>query len=97
MLTIPEFRGGAPLDLAAIRAADAAQRAALVAQAAHSSREEIAARVSACRSCPDAATGSATCSACELRCGHIAAQPGQQLIALAASTCPRGLWPRNDT
>lgn len=93
MLAIPPHIPTAPLDLAAIRAADAAQRAALAAGAQHCTRDELAARVAACRACSDSAPGSATCAACDLRCAHPAAQPGRQLLAVAASTCPRNLWP----
>lgn len=92
MLTIPPHRPTPPLDLAAIRAADAAQRAALAAGTS-CSREQIDARVAACRACSDSAPGSATCPACDLRCAHPDARPGEQLLAVAASTCPRNLWP----
>lgn len=92
MLTIPPHRPTPPLDLAAIRAADAAQRAALVSSAEYCDREQIAARVAVCRSCSDSAPGSATCSACDLRCAHPDARPGEQLLAHRASHCPRNLW-----
>lgn len=92
MLTIPPHSPTPPLDLAAIRAADAAQRAALAAGTS-CSREQIAARVAACRACADSAAGSATCSACDLRCAHPDARPGEQLLAHRASHCPRNLWP----
>lgn len=93
MLTIPPHIPSAPLDLAAIRAADAAQRAALAASAKHCTRDELAARVAACRACSDSAPGSATCAACDLRCAHPLAGSHQTLLAVAASTCPRNLWP----
>jgi len=93
MLTIPPHRPTPPLDLAAIRAADAAQRAALVSSAEYCDREQIAARVAACRTCSDSAPGSATCAACDLRCAHPDARTGEQLLAVATSTCPRNLWP----
>lgn len=89
MVTVTQFRGSPPLDLAAIRAAEAAQRAA----PAHCTREQIADRAAACRTCSDSAPGSATCAACDLRCSHPDARPGEQLLAATGSTCPRNLWP----
>lgn len=91
MVTVTTSRERPPLDLAAIRAAEDAHRSALVGQ--HCTREQIDARVAACRACPDSAPGSAACAACDLRCAHPDARPGAQLLAAAASTCPRNLWP----
>ena len=91
MLAVTPYRERPPLDLSAIRAAESAHRNAL--EGPHCTREQIAARVAACRACADSASGSATCAACDLRCAHPDAQPGRQLLAVATSTCPRNLWP----
>ena len=85
MVTVTPYRERPPLDLAAICASEAAP--------AYCTREQIAARVAACRACSDSIGGSATCAACDLRCAHAEAQPGAQLLAVTASTCPRNLWP----
>jgi hypothetical protein len=53
-------------------------------------REEIRERIATCRACEHV---SQACSVCDLRCGHPAAVPGQQAIALAQSTCPSDIWP----
>ena len=87
-LSVSPAVSGAPLDLATIRAREAA-----LAAPAHCTREQIAARVAACRACPDSSAGSPTCAACDLRCAHPAAQPGHQLLASVGSICPRNLWP----
>lgn len=92
MLTVTPDRPHHVLDLAAIREAESAQRAAQSAPA-HCTREQITARVAACRACSDSAPGSATCAACDLRCAHPLAGSNQGLLAAAASTCPRNLWP----
>lgn len=89
MLAVTPYRERPPLDPAAISAAEAVPLAA----SAHCSREQITARVAACRACSDSAPGSANCAACDLRCAHPAARPGEQLLAHRASHCPRNLWP----
>ena len=91
MITTTPQLSAPPLDLAALRAAAEAERAVYAAPPLH--REQIAGRVAACRACSDSAPGSATCAACDLRCAHPGARPGAQLLAVAASTCPRNLWP----
>ncbi len=56
-------------------------------------RAEIASRVAACRACPHAQTGAATCAACDLRCMHPDTGGRAILIAVAASVCPAANWP----
>lgn len=91
MITTTPQLSAPPLDLAALRAAAEAERATYAAPPLP--REQIAARVAACRACSDSAPGSATCAACDLRCAHPDAQHGRQLLAVHTSTCPRNLWP----
>lgn len=56
-------------------------------------RDQMAARVALCRSCQFSAKQPAACEACDIRCAHPNARPGEQIIARGESTCPGNLWP----